>query len=196
MTTHPLPTPDRAKTMARTLRADLAADGHAVTHSRALELVAHAHGLRDWNALAAAGTPSPAADPARGAPAGGVPVGASVSGAVPVLRVLDAPTAYGFYLDVLGCRLDWEHRFEPGLPVYAQVRLDALRLHLSEHPGDGAYGAVLWVPVADVVTLAARVRERTGGRQRPGVDGDAPGGPTAEVLDPFGNRLRFCTPTP
>jgi hypothetical protein len=74
------------------------------------------------------------------------------------------------------------------------VSLDDLRLHLSEHPGDGAYGAVLWVPVDDVAALAARVRERTGGRQRPGVDVDAPGGPTTEVLDPFGNRLRFCTP--
>ncbi|MFC8192706.1 glyoxalase superfamily protein [Cellulomonas sp. NPDC057328] len=195
MTAHPLPTPEHAKAMARALRADLAADGHAVTHSRALELVAHAHGLRDWNALAAAtadgstvGSPGGAAAPPR-------PRGV-VGAAVPVVRVLDAATAYGFYLDVLGCRLDWEHRFEPGLPVYAQVSRDDLRLHLSEHPGDGVYGAVLWVPVADVAALAARVHERTGGRQRPGIDVDAPGGPTAEVLDPFGNRLRLCTPTP
>ncbi|WP_136518370.1 glyoxalase superfamily protein [Cellulomonas telluris] len=190
MTTHPLPTPDRAKAMARALRADLAADGLAVTHSRALELVAHAYGLRDWNALAAAGpVAATGAVPPPGGPAG-------VGPAVPVLRVADAPTAYAFYLDVLGCRLDWEHRFEPGLPVYAQVTRGDLRLHLSEHPGDGGYGAVLWVPVADVAALVAQVRERTGGRQRPAVDLDAPGGPTAEVLDPFGNRLRLCTPAP
>ncbi len=184
MTTHPLPTPEHAKGMARALRADLAADGHAVTHSRALELVAHAHGLPDWNALAAAPPTPPAPRPAGG-----------VGTAVPVLRVLDVATAYGFYRDVLGCRVDWEHRFDAGLPLYAQVSRDDLRLHLSEHPGDGASGAVLWVPVDDVAALAARVRERTGGRQRPGVDLDAPGGPTAEVLDPFGNRLRFCRPT-
>lgn len=189
MTTHPLPTPDRAKAMARALRADLAADGHAVTHARALELVAHAHGLRDWNALAAArpAVPAPGSDASR-------PPG--LGAAVPVLRVLDVATAYAFYVDVLGCLVDWEHRFAPGLPVYAQVTRDDLRLHLSEHPGDGAFGAVLRVPVADVAALAAQVAERTGGRQRPGVDHDAPGGPTADVLDPFGNRLRLCTPTP
>lgn len=123
-----------------------------------------------------------------------LPQPSTVGSAVPVLRVTDMTAAYGFYRDVLGCRVDWEHRFEPGTPVYTQVSRDDLRLHLSEHHGDGVPGAVLWVPVADVEALAAQVRERTGGLQRAAVDPDAPGGPTAEVADPFGNRMRFCTP--
>jgi hypothetical protein len=27
---------------------------------------------------------------------------------------------------------------------------------------------------------------------RPGLNADAPGGPTVEVIDPYGNVLRFC----
>ncbi|WP_249670722.1 glyoxalase superfamily protein [Cellulomonas wangleii] len=135
-------------------------------------------------------------DTAAPPPAPGQDAPRDVGGAVPVLRVLDVATAYAFYRDVLGCSIDWEHRFGPGMPVYAQVSRDGLRLHLSEHHGDGVFGGVLWVPVADVEALAAQVHERTEGRLRPGVEGDAPGGPTTEVVDPFGNRLRFCRPTP
>lgn len=37
-------------------------------------------------------------------------------------------------------RVDWEHRFEPGFPLYLQVSRDGLVLHLSEHHGDGSPG--------------------------------------------------------
>jgi Glyoxalase superfamily protein len=43
-----------AKTMARTLRAALAAKGFKVTVSQSLELIAEAFGAADWNTLAAA----------------------------------------------------------------------------------------------------------------------------------------------
>ncbi|WP_157014463.1 glyoxalase superfamily protein [Mesorhizobium xinjiangense] len=42
------------KTHAKRLRDALAADGLNVSHSRALEIVAHQHGARDWNTLSAA----------------------------------------------------------------------------------------------------------------------------------------------
>lgn len=29
---------------------------------------------------------------------------------------------------------------------------------------------------------------------RPGIDPDAPGGPTMDLIDPFSNVLRFCQP--
>jgi len=41
------------KTHAKRLRDDLAADGIAISHSKALELVARQNGARDWNTLAA-----------------------------------------------------------------------------------------------------------------------------------------------
>jgi hypothetical protein len=43
-----------AKTMARTLRAALAARGFKITVSQSLELIAEAFGVADWNTLAAA----------------------------------------------------------------------------------------------------------------------------------------------
>jgi len=41
------------KTMAKTLRADLAAHGFAASHSQCLEFVAHQLGFADWNTAAA-----------------------------------------------------------------------------------------------------------------------------------------------
>lgn len=41
------------KTQAKALRARLAGQGTQISHSQALELVAHQHGARDWNTLRA-----------------------------------------------------------------------------------------------------------------------------------------------
>lgn len=49
------------KTQAKRLRTALAEDGVAVSHARALELVARSQGARDWNTLAA--RPDAAAKP-------------------------------------------------------------------------------------------------------------------------------------
>lgn len=42
---------DEAKAQATALRAALQAQGNAISHSQALELVARQHGARDWNTL-------------------------------------------------------------------------------------------------------------------------------------------------
>jgi hypothetical protein len=49
--THPQRTPEALKSRAKRLRVSLAADGHDITHSRALEMVAKEEGFRDWNTL-------------------------------------------------------------------------------------------------------------------------------------------------
>lgn len=116
--------------------------------------------------------------------------------AIPVVRVFDTAIADDFYLRVLGFHLDWEHFFEPGMPRYAQVSRDDARLHLSEHGGDGSPGIVVWIPIVDLHGLQARILREAGDRLRPGIDDEAPGGPTMQVHDPFGNRLRFCHPLP
>lgn len=53
--THGIPTApiEAYKAQARRLRDDLHAAGTPISHSRALELVAHQHGVRDWNTLVA-----------------------------------------------------------------------------------------------------------------------------------------------
>jgi hypothetical protein len=48
------PSLPEAKEQAKRLRSRLAAEGTSITHGKALELVAHQHGFRDWNTLHAA----------------------------------------------------------------------------------------------------------------------------------------------
>lgn len=45
------PSLDTVKTQAKALRQALQAEGTAVSHAQALELVARQHGARDWNTL-------------------------------------------------------------------------------------------------------------------------------------------------
>ncbi len=52
--TGPLPTLSAAKAEARALRAEHAAKGTPLPHSRALEVVARSYGFRDWNTCHAA----------------------------------------------------------------------------------------------------------------------------------------------
>ena len=177
-------TTDHAKRLARLLREDLAAAGIEIPHSLALELVAHQCGTKDWNVLAALTGPGRTAGPA-------VP---GISPAVPILRVMSVAQALPFYLGFLGFTLDWEHRFRPGMPVYAQVSRSSARLHLSEHRGDGSPNAVVWIPVRDVSALHEELLARPDAPLRPGIDPDAPGGPTLQVIDPYGNILRFAQP--
>lgn len=175
---------DRAKKLAKLLREDLASAGFDIPHGLALELIAHQHGARDWNVLA--GT----ADRSRGS------VPPAIGPGVPVLRVMSVDQALPFYVDYLGFTLDWEHRFEPGLPLYVQVSRSEAVLHLSEHHGDGSPHGVVRFPVRDVSALHRELRARPDARLRPGIDPHAPGGPMLQVIDPFGNVLRFAQPSP
>jgi ribosomal-protein-alanine N-acetyltransferase len=39
----------------------------------------------------------------------------------PIFRIFSLEKAREFYIDFLGCKVDWEHRVEPSAPVYMQV---------------------------------------------------------------------------
>ena len=55
---------------------------------------------------------------------------------IPVLRIFDLAKAKEFYLDWLGFTIDWEHRFTKNFPLYMQISLEDIVLHLTEHYGD------------------------------------------------------------
>lgn len=211
-------TSDDAKAAARSLRRTLADTGVTISHSRALEIVAAQLGFADWNTASArlserlparqtglgpTGVAPTGVAPAGVAPTGVAPTSPGPTGpaptglgrAVPVLRVQDGADARQFYVDYLGFEVEWEHRFEAGMPLYLRVRRGEAVLDLSEYHGDGTPGTVVWVPVASADAFHAELSGRPHARLRPGVDRDAPGGPTIEVIDPFGNVLRFCEPT-
>lgn len=115
--------------------------------------------------------------------------------AVPVLPIQDEAPAKEFYCDFLGFGVEWEHRFEPELPLYLRLRRGRTVLDLSEHHGDGTPGTVAWIPIGNAEAFLAELAARPHRRLRPGIDHAAPGGPTVSVLDPFGNTLRFCEAT-
>jgi catechol 2,3-dioxygenase-like lactoylglutathione lyase family enzyme len=115
----------------------------------------------------------------------------NLSAAIPIIRIFSVAKAKEFYLDFLGFTLEWEHRFEEGFPLYAQVRRSDLVLHLSEHHGDATPGSTVFVPVVDIDALHRELESRQYAYARPGIE--ALGwGRQLQVADPFGNRLRFC----
>ena len=184
-----------AKTAARALRRTLADTDVTISHSRALEIVAAQLGFADWNTAAARLPAGPSAGSSAGPSAAPPDPGPADFGRpVPVLRVQDQARAREFYVDYLGFAVEWEHRFEPGMPLYLRIRRGQAVLDLSEHHGDGTPGTVVWVPGASAEALHAELSRRPHARLRPGIDRDAPGGPTIELVDPFGNVLRLCEP--
>jgi hypothetical protein len=115
---------------------------------------------------------------------------------VPIFRIFSEEKAKEFYLGFLGFALDWEHRFEPDMPLYMQVSRGGMVLHLSEHHGDGAPGATLFVEMVGLDALHAEVTARNYKYLRPGIE-DAPwGARVMTVIDPFSNCIRFSERTP
>jgi catechol 2,3-dioxygenase-like lactoylglutathione lyase family enzyme len=166
------------KQQARRLRTSLADRGIEVTHGEALEHLAHQHGARDWNTLAAR---PPAYDVHELGPV------------IPVLRIFDVAKAREFYTEYLGFEIAWEHVFDDHAPVYLEARRDGAVLHLSEHHGDASPGATVRILVTDVMGLHRELHEREHAYARPGIETE-PWGLEVTVLDPFANRIVFHQP--
>lgn len=111
----------------------------------------------------------------------------------PILRSFDEARAREFYVGFLGFQVLFEHRFEPGLPLYMAVARDACELHLSEHHGDACPGASARIEVSDVDALCAELQGRRYANARPSVHTMPWGTRDMTVTDPFGNRLTFTS---
>lgn len=116
---------------------------------------------------------------------------ARIGGVTPILRIFDVQRARDFYVDFLGFRVDWEHRFSEDLPLYLQVSRDDCVLHLSEHHGDGSPGVALRIRTRDVPALQAQLASTPYRFARPRAETPPWGGLELTLLDPFGNRLVF-----
>jgi catechol 2,3-dioxygenase-like lactoylglutathione lyase family enzyme len=114
--------------------------------------------------------------------------------AIPVLRMFDVAKAREFYLDFLGFKVDFEHRFEPSLPLFMQVRLGDVILHLSEHHGDASPGAKVTIATTGLAAYRAELIAMDYGYARPGLVEEPWGDITMTITDPFLNRLVFSEP--
>ena len=111
---------------------------------------------------------------------------------VPVLRSFDEAKAKAFYVGFLGFTVEFEHRFEPALPLYFSIERDGIILHLSEHHGDGSPGANVRIEVTGLNAFHAEITAKGYGNMRPGLHKPEWGGTEMTVIDPAGNRLTFC----
>ncbi len=117
---------------------------------------------------------------------------ARFSPATPILRSFDEAKTKEFYLDFLGFALVFEHRFEPGTPLYMGVRRDQCHLHISEHFGDSSPGIAVRIEIDDVAAFAEDLRAKNYGHARPGDPQLMPwGSREITIPDPSGNRLTF-----
>lgn len=111
---------------------------------------------------------------------------------IPALRITDYARSKAFYSDLLGFRVEWEHRFEPHFPVFMEISRDGMRIYLTEHSGDCRVGGLVHFLVEDVNALC---REFEGRGVRPtDPPNDDLGFLNMTVTDPDGNHLRFMEP--
>jgi uncharacterized glyoxalase superfamily protein PhnB len=114
-----------------------------------------------------------------------------LSPAIPIIRIFEEDKAKEFYLEFLGFVLQWEHRFDVNFPLYAQLKRSELTLHLSEHHGDATPGSAVFVPMKNVDVFQQELIAKNYKYTKPAIQ-DLPWGRMMEVVDPFGNKIRFC----
>lgn len=110
---------------------------------------------------------------------------------VPILRIFDVDKAQEFYLGWLGFTVDWEHRFGDKFPLYMQVSRGDLVLHLSEHHGDATPGSTVFVEMTGIEALHKQLSAADYRYNKPGLEDVPWDARMVEVVDPFGNRIRF-----
>ena len=177
-----------AKAMARSLKDALAAKNIDLPHSACLVIVAAQFAAVDWNVLSAKIEEAAAESPA-------VPTsGPDFKRTIPILRIFSIEKATEFYVDFLGFKIDWEHRFGDNFPVYIQVSRGNLLLHLSEHHGDASPGSTVFVWMRGIAAFHAELMAKDYRYNKPGLEDAVWDGRLVQVSDPFGNRIRFSEP--
>ena len=115
----------------------------------------------------------------------------NLSKVTPILRVFDEAKTKAFYIDFLGFKIDWMHRFEEGLPLYMQVSKGECVLHLSEHHGDCCPGSAMRIELDEIDTYQKQLIDKQYQNSRPSIQDMPWGSRDMFITDPFGNKLVF-----
>lgn len=109
----------------------------------------------------------------------------------PIFRIFDYDKAIEFYIDWLGFKIDWEHRFEENTPIYMQISKGDIVMHLSEHHGDSVPGAKAFAMIENIRDYHKELIDKKYKYNRPGLEEAPWNALTFQVIDPFGNRILF-----
>jgi catechol 2,3-dioxygenase-like lactoylglutathione lyase family enzyme len=110
---------------------------------------------------------------------------------IPLLRIFSVDKAKEFYVEFLGFTVDWEHHFDDNAPAYMQLSRDGLVLHLTEHHGDCCPGSTAFVWMTGIDEFHREITSKNYKYLRPGIETTFYDARCVEVIDPFGNRIRF-----
>jgi hypothetical protein len=113
---------------------------------------------------------------------------------IPILRIFDEAKARAHYLGYLGFAVEFEHRLEPGTPIYMGIARGDCRLNLSEHHGDSTPGASVRIRVDELERYHAELLAKPYKYARPGLDDREWGTREMTIGDGFGNKLIFYRP--
>ncbi len=114
---------------------------------------------------------------------------------IPALRITNYVLSKAFYTDGLGFSIQWKHRFGPTLPVFCSITRDNMEIFLTEHTGDCEVGGLVHFYVPDVDACYAEFQSKGVLVHEPPSQ-TIPGLRDMTILDPDGNKLRFCTLLP
>lgn len=110
---------------------------------------------------------------------------------IPILRIFDVQKAKDFYCGFLGFEVQWEHHFDDDSPAYIEVSRNDMTIHLSEHHGDCTPGSTVFVWMTGIEGFHEEITSRNYKYNRPGLETTFYDAKCVEVIDPFGNRIRF-----
>ncbi|MCD9021914.1 VOC family protein [Cohnella sp. NL03-T5] len=112
---------------------------------------------------------------------------------IPAFRITDYSNSKAFYVEGMGFQMDWEHRFEPHFPVFAQISKDEMVIYLTEHTGDCQVGGLIHFFVPNVDSWYSEFKSKINSHIIEPPSEDLEGLRMMTVLDLDGNQLRICT---
>ncbi len=169
-----------AKAMAKALRISLSYRDIDLSHSECLELVSAQFGEKNWNILS-----NKIVAEAKNSP------NIKVQPPIPILRIFSEEKAIEFYVDYLGFKIEWQHRFNDKAPLYMQVSHGDATLHLSEHHGDASPGSAVFFWIEGIEDYHKELHAKDYEFAKPGIEDKPWDARAMDIRDPFGNRVFF-----
>ncbi len=110
---------------------------------------------------------------------------------IPVFRIFDYQKAIDCYVNWLGFEVVWEHTFNEDSPIYLEIKRGDIRIHLSEHFGDGTPGTHVFIWTEQVAEYHTDLIQKNYKFNRPGLHKTFYDAVSFTAYDPFGNRIIF-----